>query len=168
MALIHTEKIISPDGTITIREVKDDSKIMVNKKEKLGSLSDFVFVFQKAISEIVLSGKLGKNEYRVLLYLMGKTEFEKEINITPYQIAKELGMQQSPTGSAIRGLAGLNILIRDKKLKTFRLNYEIGFKGSPKNYTKLKFKDKPILEIGASKQRNLLDSIEEVEGESYE
>lgn len=155
MAIIQTEKIISPDGTITIREVKDDSKIVTNKRDKLGSLSEFVFVFQNAINEIVKSGELGKNEYRILLFLMAKTEFEKEINITPYRIAKELKMHQTPTGEAIRKLSELNILIRDKELKTFRLNYEITFKGSPKNYKKLQFNDKPILEIMPNTQTSI-------------
>lgn len=163
MAIIQTEKIISPDGTITIREVKDDSKITVNKKDKLGALSEFVFVFQNAVEEIVKSGELGKNEYRILLFLMAKTEFEKEINITPYRISKELKMQQTPTGEAIRKLADLNILIRDKELKTFRLNYEIGFKGSPKNYKKLQFNDNPILELQPSNQMSMLDEIAELE-----
>ena len=58
MAIIQTEKIISPDGTITIREVKDDSKVINNKRDKLGSLSEFVFVFQNAINEIVKSDEI--------------------------------------------------------------------------------------------------------------
>lgn len=161
MAIIERIRTIHPDGRITVQETIDNSKITVNKKDKLGSLSEFIFVFQNAINKIVISGKLGKNEYRILLYLMAKTEFEKEINITPYQIAKDLNLQQSPTGIAIRKLSALNILIRDKKLKTFRLNYEISFKGSPKNFKKLEFKDSPILKLNSP--QTLFDEIKEKE-----
>jgi len=147
MAVIERIRTIHPDGRITVQEIIDNSKITINKKDKLGSLSDFIFVFQNAINEIVKSGDLGKNEYRILLYLMAKSEFEKEINITPYRISKELEMHQTSAGKAIRKLTNLNIIIRDKELKTFRLNYEIGFKGSPRNYKKLEFVDAPLLEV---------------------
>ncbi|MCG8740060.1 hypothetical protein G1L22_13235 [Tenacibaculum finnmarkense] len=156
MAIIERVRTIHPDGRVTVKETIDNNKITVNKKDKLNGLSEFVFIFQKTVFEIIKSGELGKNEYRILLYLMAKTEFEKEINTTPYRISKELKMQQSPVGVAIRNLSKLNILIRDKELKTFRLNYEIGFKGSPRNYKKLQFQDKP-LEIKPSNQTTILD-----------
>ncbi|WCC43759.1 replication/maintenance protein RepL (plasmid) [Tenacibaculum finnmarkense] len=98
---------------------------------------------EKTVLDIVSSGLLGKNEYRILLYLMAKTEFEKEINITQYRIAKELGMQENAVGLVLRKLDSFNILIRDNKLKRLRLNYEIGYKGSPKNYKKIQYNDNP-------------------------
>ncbi|MCD8450433.1 replication/maintenance protein RepL [Tenacibaculum finnmarkense genomovar finnmarkense] len=160
MAITHVEKIISPDGTITVREVHDDSKIISNKKDKLKG-GEFVFIFQKTVLDIVSSGLLGKNEYRILLYLMAKTEFEKEINITQYRIAKELGMQENAVGLVLRKLDSFNILIRDNKLKRLRLNYEIGYKGSPKNYKKIQYNDNPVLEI-PPKQTKITDKNQQI------
>lgn len=159
--ITHTERVIAPDGTVTIREVFDDGKMVVNRKDKLGG-GEFIFLFQKAVMDIVQSGVLGKNEYRVLLYLMAKTEFEKEINITQYSIAKEIGMQQTATQKALSNLSKINILIRDTSLRSLRLNYEIGFKGSPTNYKKVQYDDNPILEIQQSKQTSITDKDQQV------
>lgn len=155
MAIIERVRTIHPDGRVTVKETIDNSKVTVNKKEKLGSLSEFVFVFQNAILEVVKKGNLGKNSYKILLYLIAKTEFEKEINATLYGIAKELKIDQSQASRAMNALTDLNIVVRNKELKTFRLNYEIGFKGSPRNYKKLQFNDKPILEISPSSQTDI-------------
>ncbi|MCH3886005.1 hypothetical protein [Tenacibaculum aquimarinum] len=162
MAIIERIRTIHPDGRVTVKETIDNDKITVNKKQKLGGFSDFIFVFQNAILEVLKSANLGKNSYKILLYLMAKTEFEKEINATLYGIAKELKIDQSQASKAMKSLTDLNIVIRNKELRTFRLNYEIGFKGSPKNYKKLQYKDKPILELQPNSQTSILDKDQQI------
>ena len=132
------------DGQLIVEEIEDPNLVTVNKKEKLKG-GDFMFIFQKAILEIVQNANLSRNGYKILLYLIAKTEFEKEINATLYGIAKELSLDQSNAGKAMRELEKISIVVRNKELRTFRLNYEIGFKGSPKNYKKLQFTDSPML-----------------------
>ena len=95
---------------------------------------DFIVVFQKAIKELVLKADLSKNGYRLLLFLMAETEFEKEINATFYGIAKELGINQSNATVAMKELESIGIVIRNVQLRTFRLNYELAYKGNAKNY----------------------------------
>lgn len=163
MAIVERLRTIHPDGRVTVKETIDDSKITTNKRQKLDGFSDFIFVFQNAVLQILKETNLGKNSYKILLYLIAKTEFEKEISATLYGIAKELKIDQSQASKAMKSLTDLNIVVRNKELRTFRLNYEIGFKGSPRNYKKLQFSDKPILEIQPSIQTNILDQIEDIE-----
>lgn len=156
MAILRRTSVI--DGKLVVEEIEDDSLITIKKKDKLRG-GDFIFLFQKAVLEIVKYADLSKGAHKILLYLMAKTEFEKEINATLYGIAKELNMAQSNATSAMKELELINIVIRNKELRTFRLNYEIAFKGSPKNYKKLQFKDPEMLKLNDGKinQTSLLD-----------
>lgn len=148
-------------GKMVVEEIDDPNLISVRKKDKLKG-GDFMFIFQKAILQIVTEVNLGKNAYKILLYLMAKTEFEKEINATLYGICKELKIDQSQGSKAMKELTDINIVVRKKELKTFRLNYEIGFKGSPKNYKKLQFLDQPILELKANTQTSIIDKDQQI------
>ena len=127
---------------------------------------DFIVVFQKAIKELVLKADLSKNGYRLLL-LMAETEFEKEINATLYGIAKELGINQSNATVAMKELESIGIVIRNVQLRTFRLNYELAYKGNAKNYKKLQFNDPVFLEQKKRKtiQTNIIDQLKEFENQ---
>ena len=149
------------DGQLVVEEIVDDSMILTRKKAPKMNGGDFVFVFQKAMLEIVKNGNLTKNAYRLLVYLIAKTEFEKEINTTLYQIAKELNLDQSSASKGMKVLEDINIVVRNKNLRTFRLNYELAFKGNTKTYKKLQFKDNPLLELKPSNQTNIFQQIEE-------
>lgn len=162
MAILRRTSVI--DGKLVIEEIDDPNLITVRKKEKMKG-GNFIVVFQKAIERIVLDGNLGKNEYRILLYLMAKTEFEREINDTLYNIAKGINLDQGNATKAMQKLESIGIVIRNIKLRTFRLNYELAYKWQAKNYKKLQFKD-PIL-LGQNKEKtiqtNIIDQIKELE-----
>lgn len=154
MAVFRRTQVI--DGKLVVDEIEDENLVTIRKKEKLRG-GDFIFLFQNAVLEIVKNGNLSKGAHQLLLYLMAKTEFEKEINATLYGIAKELNMAQSNATTAMKELELISIVIRNKELRTFRLNYEIAFKGSPKNYKKLQFNDPAMLLKSKSNQTNILD-----------
>jgi hypothetical protein len=143
MAILR-KTYVGDNGKMIVEEMIVEDLITIKKKDKLRG-GDFIFLFQNAILEIVLHANLSRGAHQILLYLMAKTEFEKEINATLYGIAKELGMDQGNAVKAMKELEAINIVIRNKELRTFRLNYEIGFKGSPKNYKKLQFNDPAVL-----------------------
>jgi len=147
------------NGNLVVETITYPNSIITPKKEKLKG-GDFVFVFQQAILNVVLNGNLSKNALRILLYLIAKTEFEKEINITIYSIAKTLKSNQSNISKSLRELVDLGIVIRNKELRTLRLNYEIAFKGNVKSYKKLQFSDTPLLELN-SNQTNIFQQIEQ-------
>jgi DNA-binding MarR family transcriptional regulator len=164
MAIIRRTSVI--DGKLVIEEIDDPNLITVRKKDKMKG-GDFIVVFQKAIKNLVLNADLSKLGYRILLYLMAETEFEKEINRTLYGIAKELGVKQSNASIAMKELEGIGIVIRNIQLRTFRLNYELAYKGQAKNYKKLQFNDPIFLEQKKelSGQTNIIDQLEEFESE---
>ena len=162
MAILRRTSVI--DGKLVIEEIDDPNLVTVRKKDKMKG-GDFIVVFQKAVEKIVLDADLGKNEYRILLYLMAKTEFEREINDTLYNIAKGINLDQGNAAKAMKKLESTGIVIRNIKLRTFRLNYELAYKGQAKNYKKLQFKDPILLEQKKEKtvQTSIIDQLEELE-----
>ena len=164
MAILRRTSVI--DGKLVIEEIDDPNLVTVRKKEKMKG-GDFIVVFQKAIKELVLKADLSKNGYRLLLFLMAETEFEKEINATLYGIAKELGINQSNATVAMKELESIGIVIRNVQLRTFRLNYELAYKGNAKNYKKLQFNDQVFLEQKKEKtiQTNIIDQLKEFENQ---
>ena len=127
-------------------------------------VGNLLLFFNEQWKKIVLDANLGKNEYRILLYLMAKTEFEREINDTLYNIAKAINLDQGNATKAMKKLESIGIVVRNIKLRTFRLNYELAYKGQAKNYKKLQFKDPVFLEKKKeSVQTNILDQIKELE-----
>ena len=163
MATTLRRTYVNDLGKLVIEEVIDDGKILVNKKEKLKGGGDFVFVFQQAIFNVLSDSNLSRNALKILLYLIAKTEVEKEINTTTYAIAKELKIDQGTTQRAMNELEDVSIVVRDKVLKKIRLNYEIAFKGSPKNYHKLLHKDPVLLEPKRTNQIDLVQQIKDLE-----
>lgn len=86
--------------------------------------------------------KLSYEEYRVVLKLLGKLDFENYIRITQTEIAKDLGMQQSNVARAIKGLLEQDIIRKGPKVgnsNTYRLNPHIGHKGQNINQTKKEY-----------------------------
>lgn len=166
MAILRRTSVI--DGKLVIEEIEDPNLVTVRKKDKMKG-GEFIVVFQKAIEKLVLDADLGKNEYRILLYLMAKTEFEQEINDTLYNIAKGINLDQSNATKAMRKLESIGIVVRNIQLRTFRLNYELAYKGQAKNYKKLQFKDPVFLEkkqINVSTQTSIIEQLEEFEKEN--
>jgi predicted transcriptional regulator len=159
MAILRRTSVI--DGKLVIEEIEDPNLVTVRKKDKMNG-GEFIVVFQKAMEKIVLDNSFGKNEYRILFYLMAKTEFEQEINDTLYNIAKSIGLDQSTAGKSMIKLENVGIVVRNIQLRTFRLNYELAYKGQAKNYKKLQFKDPTFLENKTSTQTSIIDQLEDL------
>lgn len=162
MAILRRTSVI--DGKLVIEEIEDPNLITVRKKDKMNG-GEFIVVFQKAIEKLVLDANLGKNEYRILLYLMAKTEFEKEINDTLYNIAKGINLDQSNATKAMQKLESIGVVVRNIQLRTFRLNYELAYKGQAKNYKKLQYKDPVFLEQKnkIAVQTSIIQQLEDLE-----
>ena len=99
------------------------------KKNRLGA--NWVAVFQTAL-EWLATENLQNQEYRVLMYLMSKLDFENYLRITQSSIAEELKMKQPAVSRAIRGLLQHDIIITGPHVgtaKTYRLNPRMAHKG---------------------------------------
>ncbi len=126
------------------REVIDDyENKLLPKKHRLNNGS-FIVLFQKAVIEIAINGNLTKNEMRLFLYLIGKTEITNEVKLPIMQIIEDLKEAKQNIYSALNGLKSKNIVIWDKQVKTLRLNYDIAYKGKVKDFKAFQYKDEPL------------------------
>lgn len=154
MSKTYREKITE---RIIEREIIDDFidiKLPVKSKFNNG---DFITVFQKALAYISIELNLTKGAMRMLLYLISKTEITNEIKLPIHFISETLKMTKGNTYDYLNELKKHNIIIWDQKLKTLRLNYELGYKGKIKDFKKVQYKDNPILLEAPKSQMSLLD-----------
>ncbi len=84
------------------------------------------------LSKIGLTGE----QWNVLTYLIGKTDFENYINITQKEMTEHLGINKANVSKAIKTLVEKEVI---KKLKQgtsnfYLFNPEIIYKGKHKNY----------------------------------
>lgn len=108
-------------------------------KSNLGG--GWMALYQDAMDWIA-NAKLSYEEYRVLMKLFAKLDFENYIRITQMTIANELGMKQSNVARAIKCLLEQDILRKGPKVgnsNTYRLNPMIGHKGQAINKTKKEY-----------------------------
>jgi len=147
------------NGRLVIEEIVSDEMIQVPKKHKLNN-GNFITLFQNAMLNIVFNMNLSKGAYRLLIYLIGKTEINNEIKLTLYSISKEIGEKQPNIVRYFKELESFNIAIRNKERKTIRLNYDLAYKGKIKEYNKLKFSD-PEMINSPKKDKNQLKMFNE-------
>lgn len=114
-------------------------------KSNLGG--GWMAIYQDAM-DYLANEKLNYEEYRVLMKLFAKLDFENYIRITQTKIASELGMQRTNVTRAIKGLLDRDILRKGPKVggsNTYRLNPMIGHKGRAINKTKKEYEHLKII-----------------------
>lgn len=98
-------------------------------------------MYQEAM-DWMADAKLSYEEYRVLMKLFAKLDFENYIRVTQTKIAEDLGMKQGNVARAIKGLLEQDIIRKGPKVgnsNTYRLNPMIGHKGQAINKTKKEY-----------------------------
>lgn len=92
----------------------------------------WVMTFQDGLVRLAQDRSLNQQQLRVLLYLMGKLDFENYIHLPQTAIAEALSMQRTHVSSAIAGLVRKGILVRGPsvgRVGTMRLSPGLGWKG---------------------------------------
>ncbi|KAA0068222.1 hypothetical protein CIW52_34980 [Mycolicibacterium sp. P9-64] len=108
-------------------------------KSNLGG--GWMAMYQEAM-DWMADAKLSYEEYRVLMKLFAKLDFENYIRVTQTKIAEDLGMKQGNVARAIKGLLEQDIIRKGPKVgnsNTYRLNPMIGHKGQAINKTKKEY-----------------------------
>ena len=85
-----------------------------------------------ALSEMDLS----KEQYRILMYLFSRLDFDNYLKVTQKDISEKLGLHKSNVSKAIKRLVELDIISVGPMAghsKTYRLNPRIAHRGA-KNY----------------------------------
>ena len=89
------------------------------------------------LAQLNLTGE----QHRVLLYIMGKLDFENYICLTQKSVGESLGMRKQHVSRAFKGLIKHGVIHEGPKVgrtKTYRLDPGFGYKGKSKNYEKVK------------------------------
>lgn len=108
-------------------------------KSNLGG--GWMAMYQDAMDWLA-DAKLSYEEYRVMMKLLAKLDFENYIRITQNDLANELQMKQPSVSRAIKGLLERDIIRKGPRVgnsNTYRLNPLIGHKGQGINKTKQEY-----------------------------
>ena len=111
------------------------------KNKNLGK--DWVAMYQSALLTLA-KWNLPNEQYRVMLALLSKVDFDNYLTIDQQNIADELGMKRPNVTKAIKALNERNILVEGPRAglhKTYRLNPFVAHKGKNKNNTLIEFED---------------------------
>lgn len=156
---VYPEEVVDPDtGEVTVRltEEKVTRTVEVTpemvdlklpKKFKFNNGS-FITIFQKAILNIAMFGKLTKNEMQLLLYLIGSCGAANSICTDLNRLSEDLGMKKPNVSTALKGLVERNIVVRrdgsrysktplpfELHLDFDQINYDLAYNGKIKHYT---------------------------------
>jgi hypothetical protein len=156
MARTYKERITE---RIIEREVVEEYvDVRLPSKSKFHN-GNFITVFQNALGFISTELELSKGALQLLIYLISKTELTNEIKLPVVSIAEALKTSRGNAYNFLNELKKHNIIVWEQKLKTLRLNYELGYKGKIKDYKKFQYKDEPILLQAPKNQLSLLDPV---------
>lgn len=154
MAVIIRETTVE-NGIVTVKEVIDDNVNITPKRHRLDN-GNWIVIFQNALKTIAVDSNFSKGAYRVLLYLIAETEVTNDVKMPIQQVAEALKEDKGNIYRFLKELEEFNIIIRDKKTKYIRLNYDLAYKGKFSNYKHVQFKDTPLLEKKPKNQLNFI------------
>ena len=122
-------------------EITGFSHPVMRSKSDLGK--GWVAMYQQAM-EWLAEQKLPQEQYRVLLHLMARLDFENYLRVTQKEIAEKLDMHQPSVAKAIKGLLEKDIIRNGPKVgnaRTYRLNPRMAHKGSNIKSTIIAFEE---------------------------
>lgn len=141
----ETENVVIPLPkeralTAIIGEHNEVKAYMVRPyKSQLGV--NWVAVYQEAL-EWLAKQNLPNEQYRVMMYLMSKLDWENYVRVTQTSIADGLHIAQGNVSKAMKGLLRNGVLIegpRSGSAKTYRLNPRMAYKGKNPRETIIQF-----------------------------
>ena len=123
-------------GTIDLDtgEVVEGVPVWVGAKPRIHER--WFMAFQDAFEALAIDSELKWEHLRVLIYLLGRLDFDNFIQVPQRQIADSLNMRKQNVSRAIAVLANKSIVLRGPKIarsSSFRLNPHYGWKGKVKN-----------------------------------
>lgn len=132
--------------TRTVEVTPDYVDIKVPRKFRFNN-GKFITIFQRAILNIAMLGKLSKNEMQLLLYLIGSCGEANSICTDLDKLAFDLGLKKPNVSKALKGLVERNIVVRkdgyrygktplpfELHLHFDQINYDLAYNGKIKNY----------------------------------
>ena len=108
--------------------------MLVPRKEKWNR-GDYVMGLQKSFIEIAKYGLSGE-QLSILMYLIGKADFENYVNVGLKEIEEDLNIRKQNSSKSIKKLVDKKIIKKMKKGNSnfYLFNPEIVYRGQSKNY----------------------------------
>ena len=143
-------KMTEVTRTIEVPVLEDYVDVKLPRKFKFNN-GGFVTIFQKAMANIAMFGKLSKGEMQLLLYLIGTCGMGNSICIDLVKLSKDLGTSKGNASNYLKGLVERNIVIRkdgyrygktplpfELHLNFDQINYDLAYNGKTKEFGKKK------------------------------
>ena len=111
-------------------------------KRENGFKEGWIAMSQTALKTIIqmnASGVIDDRDFRVLFALTATLDFENLIQVCQVDLAREVGMHKQHVNRSLKKLCGRHLIISGPKVgrhRTYRLNPNVGWKGSAKNHRK--------------------------------
>lgn len=80
---------------------------------------------------------LGADDFRVLMSLLAKLDFENLLLLNQAELGRELKMQRQNVQRSVKRLIGMGVLLEGPRIgvsRSYRLNPHFGWKGSARNH----------------------------------
>jgi biotin operon repressor len=105
-------------------------------KRKNGFGKDWVAMGQEAVM-LFAKSDLGADDFRVLMALIAKLDFENLLVLSQADLGREINMQRQHIQRSIKKLIAMGAVLEGPKIginRSYRLNPNFGWKGSAKNH----------------------------------
>lgn len=119
-------------------EITGSFVAVIQPKKNNGFYGGWLAMSQQAIAALREHNLTGK-DYEVLMLLFSQLDFENLIQVSQVELANELGMRKQHVNRAITKFVDYGILQEGPKIgrsKTFKLDPNLGWKGTAKNHHK--------------------------------
>lgn len=120
----------------------------------------WMMTFQQALTVLAADRELTATQLRVLLYTMGRLDFENYVHLSQAEIARALGIKRPNVTTAVGALVRKKILLqgpRVGRVSTLRLSPDVAWKGRYKNLLAERRRNLALVQGGKSDQRD--DSV---------
>lgn len=154
----HPEEVVDPNTgevkvrlteetvTRTVEVTPEFVDLKVPKKFRFNN-GNFITIFQKAMANIAMFGRLSKGEMQLLLYLIGTCGQQNSVCIDLVKLSEDLQTNKGNVSRALKGLVERNIVIRkdgyrygktplpfELHLNFDQINYDLAYNGRIKHY----------------------------------
>ena len=117
-------------------EILEYSLVAMQRKIPNGFAGGWLAMALEPLEMLAMSDLQGQ-DLRVLLYLLGRLDFENLIQIEQVAVAKKLGIYKPDVSKSIKRLLAQGCLLQGPKIgrsRTYRLNPAYGWRGSGKTH----------------------------------
>lgn len=116
--------------------LEDGFMVYVAPKRRNGFKEGWIAMAQDAAMMFAQSD-LGTDDFRVLMALMAKLDFENLLVLNQAELARELKMQRQNVQRSIKRLIRMGALLEGPRIgvsRSYRFNPQFGWRGSAKNH----------------------------------